>query len=189
MTLISFSTYSRLRTNIWLHYLDINETPRWKARWEQHNEAVCCFEQKLKTAFYKAAAERQLTSHLVNYPTKTSKAFWLLLVKQKRTQRHISFDWPAKNWIHQPVFCWPWISSWGRTRSDGRSWWITRETQRNPCSQHALMMMILVVVSLFGDWGSCFISLSPNISGWWPIPYWKSQDYLVVRKVFLYSKY
>ena len=44
---------------------------------------ICSFEQILKVALHGAVAEHLLCTYLSNYPKKTSKACWTLLLKQE----------------------------------------------------------------------------------------------------------
>ena len=35
---------------VWIHHLDVNETPGEKARWKLHNNATCCLEEILEAS-------------------------------------------------------------------------------------------------------------------------------------------
>ena len=59
-----------------LHYLDFNEMPGEKAKWELHKDAAFCFDQILEAALDKAPAVWPLTSHPQNHLNKISKTCW-----------------------------------------------------------------------------------------------------------------
>ena len=47
-----------------------------KTRWEQRNDAKCCFEQIFEAASHKATVVWPLTFHLSSHPCKTNKTCW-----------------------------------------------------------------------------------------------------------------
>ena len=69
----NLSSCSYESTTVWLHHLDFREMLGEKIKWELYNDddaAACCFAQILEAAPYKIAAERPLTSHHTNHPSK-----------------------------------------------------------------------------------------------------------------------
>ena len=51
------------------------------------------------------------------------------------------------------TLCWHWILSRGFTKSNGRSGLMAIENQRNPCSQYAMVMRIMIYLSLYNKFG------------------------------------
>ena len=70
---------TRVSPIVWLHHLDFNESPGEKAGRELLKDAVCGFKQILEVTPDKTTAVQPLTTHLTNYPSKTSKICWALL--------------------------------------------------------------------------------------------------------------
>ena len=64
---------SCVSTTEWLHHWDLNKMSKEKARWKQHENVVCCFEQIMRIAAYKIAVVWQLTSNRTNHPSKINK--------------------------------------------------------------------------------------------------------------------
>ena len=56
-----------------MYHMEANEMHIEKARWEQHKNATCSFEQSLEAAPYKTASEQPLSSHLTNNGSKMNK--------------------------------------------------------------------------------------------------------------------
>ena len=63
-----------------------DETHREKAIWTLHKNSECCNEI-LEAALNKTTAARPPTSYLINYPSKTSKTYQVLLEKQGRSHK------------------------------------------------------------------------------------------------------
>ena len=65
-----------LGITVWLHYVQVNETPG-KKQDENYTRIVrAIFSKLLGAALNKTAAGRLLTSHLTKHPSKTSKTCW-----------------------------------------------------------------------------------------------------------------
>ena len=57
-----------------VNYLDLNEMPVEKVRWELCKDYASSFEQILEAAPYKTAAVGLFTSHYTNHPRQTCRA-------------------------------------------------------------------------------------------------------------------
>ena len=73
-----------------MHHMETNETHWEKARWEQHKNATCFFEQILEVTPHKTLAVQPITSHLANSPIKTNKICGALPEKEGRTHKRRS---------------------------------------------------------------------------------------------------
>ena len=61
-------------TIVWFHSWGFNEMPEEKPRWEQHKDAIDCFEEFQKAA--PRAPALPFTYHLANHLLKNSGHFW-----------------------------------------------------------------------------------------------------------------
>ena len=85
-----------------MHHMDTNKMYKRKAKWEQHKNVSCYFEQILKIP-NKTAAVWLLASHLTNSSSKINKTCRALLEKQGLTYKRYSLI-DSHTWTCQ---CWP----------------------------------------------------------------------------------
>ena len=111
----------------------IGNSSKWLLCWfyELHEVVMCCFEQNLEATFYKTATVQPLISHLTNHSSKMNIGILLWALKLWQT----SVGWPAKTHINQ--FC---VDIGSHLEDLLRA--MTRESQKNLCYQHNLMIII-----------------------------------------------
>ena len=82
---------SHVRTTMWIHYQDSNETNGEKVTWKLYKNVVCCFEQILVASPLKTATVRPLTSYPRNQPR------WI---------KHIGHCWRSRDKLISSVPLW-----------------------------------------------------------------------------------
>ena len=131
-------------------HLYFNDASLEKTKWQLHINAACCFEQIVDETLYKTAAVRLLTSHLSSHHSRTSKS------RQTHNRRFFmeSYTWTYKCWstsknLHSSALCGHWMQFSGLLKGDSHFRRIARGSKRNPCCLHALVKILVGLVSLF----------------------------------------
>ena len=130
-------------------YISSHKMLEEKACWGLHKDAACYFEKILEIAPHKTAFVQSLIFHLANHSSQMNKTYW----KSKDELISNSFLWdPTQNpqcWLTgknllSSALCRHWMLSRRLTESNSWKGQMARESQGNPCSQQALMMMIMM---------------------------------------------
>ena len=137
---------SCVSTTVWMHYLDINDTHRVKARWKLRKNASCSLEKSWKQQ------NSCCTATYLNHPSKTNKTCWWSkdelisdVLSWTSTHRRTSIDWPARTWMHQLCVDTECCQEDLPGTMDGwRERERERESHRNPCYQHDWIMPMML---------------------------------------------